>query len=1036
MIPQSLVDILNSDLNDNDDEGAVAPTLFEISPYYDNQNAIELLKTKTNTLTLLSLNCQSLNSKFTQLETYVRDLDNSEFKFSLICLQETWLSDDCDASLFQLEGYNFEYKPKRCSTHGGVGIYIGESIEYTVLPFDSNANIWDGIFIEIGVNLGNSQHKKRIILGNIYRPPRENSENYRIFNEEIQQILSQYSNSNAEFILTGDFNIDLLKMHQRENVNEFMEMLLSHGLLPKITLPTRLAQTCETLIDNCFVKLSVNFAKTTSGILLSNISDHQPYFVAFDFLKLTKDKVKYVKVFKNTPEAKLGFKAELGNLCSMSLFKMGSHDDPNKNYEILNGIVQTALDKHMPIKHVKYKKHKHKKSDWITSGIIRSIKFRDKLYQRLRVTPITDAIYNTLKTNLRTYNCILKQSIRKAKINYYKSSFQKYKNDMKSTWNIIKEIINKSNSKSDYPEKFIINDLEVNDPKIIADGFNKFFIDIGPKLAGKIRTASNFEQYLKATVTSTFQFENITEETIHGIIRNLKPKTSFGWDRISNKLLKYVANELVPFLTLILNQTLNTGIFPNKLKVAKVLPIFKKDDSMKFENYRPVSVLPSVSKVFERVIHNQLYSYFDINNLLYNSQYGFRCQHSTELAALETLDRIIDAMDMDKIPLNIYLDLSKAFDTLDHNILIKKLKYYGLQGVSVKLLENYLDNRYQYVIFGETKSDLLKISTGVPQGSILGPLLFIVYLNDVVESCNMFTPVIYADDTALFSVLEVFGPNSQDIETNINHELISIGNWFKANKLSINGSKTKAMLFHMANRHVTYPCLQLDGINIQFVKEFNYLGINFDSNITWKSHAQKMINKISRTCGVMNKLKHYLPSDILKTLYNSLVFPYLNYGIIVWGIAASKLNKLQKKAIRIVSGATYNAHTQPLFKKLELLTIEDIKKLQDLKFIFKYENNSLPDYFLFTMFVRQDEIHRYNTRQASHYRVPQSRHVFVRNSVRHRLPMVFNNCPVNIKEKVYTHSYQGFVRYVRKCFIDDYENTCAIQNCYICQRVG
>jgi hypothetical protein len=852
--------------------------------------------------------------------------------------------------------------------------------------------------------------KKELFWVIFIAPPREISENYRIFNEEIQQILSQYSNTNAEFILTGDFNIDLLKMHQKENVNDFMEMLLSHGMLPKITLPTRFAQSSETLIDNCFVKLSSNFAKTTSGILLNNISDHQPYFVTFDFLKLTKDKVKYVKVFKNTTETRLRFKTELERMCSMSLFKTGSHDDPNNNYNILNNVIQTALDKHMPTKYMKYKKHKHKKSDWITSGIIRSIKFRDKLYQRLRATPTTDTLYNTFKTNLRTYNCILKQSIRKANVNYYKSSFQKYKDDMKNTWNVIKEIINKSKSKSDYPENFIINELEVSDLKTIADGFNQYFVDIGPKLAEKIQTASNFESYLQVTVNSTFQFENITEDTILGIIKRLKPKTSFGWDRMSNKLLKYVADELVPFLTLIINQMLNTGIFPDKLKMAKVLPIYKKGDCRKFENYRPVSVLPSVSKVFERVIHNQLYSYFDTSNLLYNSQYGFRCQHSTELAALETLDRIINAMDKNETPLNIYLDLSKAFDTLDHKILIKKLSYYGLQGLSVKLMENYLDNRFQYVTFGETNSDLLNIRTGVPQGSILGPLLFIVYLNDVIEACDMFTPVIYADDTSLFAILEVFGQNQQGIDLNMNNELASISNWFKANRLSINGSKTKAMIFHTVNRYVTYPNLQLDGVNIQFVNEFNYLGINFDSNITWKSHVQKIFNKISRTSGIMAKLKHYLPSDILKIIYNSLVFPYLNYGIIVWGIAANKLHKLQKKAIRIINGAAYNAHSQPLFKKLEILTLEDIKKLQDLKFIFKLENNSLPNYFLSAMFERQDEIHSYDTRQASNYRVPLSKHVFVRNSIRHRLPLIYNNCPVNIKDKVHTHSYQGFVR--------------------------
>ena len=194
---------------------------------------------------------------------------------------------------------------------------------------------------------------------------------------------------------------------------------------------------------------------------------------------------------------------------------------------------------------------------------------------------------------------------------------------MKSTWTMIKEIINKSTTDSNHPVTFRINDTEQNDPKVIADEFNKFFVEIGPKLASRMQTNVNFGDYLLRPPTTTFDFHYVNENTISKIIDRLKPKTSCGRDNMSNKLLKYVKSEITPYLTLFINQSINTGIFPSKLKLAKVLPIHKKDDKSCLENYRPISILPSVSKVFERVIHNQLYEYFDSNNLLYHGQYGF-----------------------------------------------------------------------------------------------------------------------------------------------------------------------------------------------------------------------------------------------------------------------------------------------------------------------------------------------------------------------------------------------------------------------------
>ncbi len=292
--------------------------------------------------------------------------------------------------------------------------------------------------------------------------------------------------------------------------------------------------------------------------------------------------------------------------------------------------------------------------------------------------------------------------------------------------------------------------------------------------------------------------------------------------------------------------------------------------------------MPALSKIFEKVIFKQLYQFVQEKQLLYNAQYGFRTEHSTEFATLELIDRVIVEMDKNNTPLNIFLHLSKAFDTLDDKILLKKLNYYGINGVAYNLMESYLTNRKQYVDVDDVKLEMLMVTTGVPQGSILGPLLFIIYVNDIANANNFFNFIIYADDTTLSTTTEVIlnNINNDNIESKINSELACINEWLKYNKLSLDISKCKYVIFHKPQKRINQLQLNIENIAIDRVSDFNFLGLTINEHLNWKSHTDKLSNKISKTMGVLNKLKHFVPLNARVMIYNSLILSHLKYCIL------------------------------------------------------------------------------------------------------------------------------------------------------------
>ena len=399
---------------------------------------------------------------------------------------------------------------------------------------------------------------------------------------------------------------------------------------------------------------------------------------------------------------------------------------------------------------------------------------------------------------------------------------------------------------------------------------------------------------------TNFTFTNSDE--VLTLINGLKPKLSSGHDVISSTLLNDIGVVIAPTLSVIINQSLCTGVYPDKLKIAKVIPLFKKGDESLIENYRPISLLSSISKVFERIVFNQLYKYLDDNNLLFDSQYGFRKHHSTELAAVELIDRIYETIDQGDIPISIFLDLSKAFDTLDHSILLNKLEYYGVKGNASRWFSSYLTGRYQCVDMEGVRSEISYIKTGVPQGSILGTLLFILYVNDMHTISEKFTFITYADDNTCPLVSLSFDQEHtiDSISRGIDNEMKQVTDWLAVNKLSLNVSKTKYMLFHFSQRTLRdcdIPKIRINEIGIERVDECDFLGLTINENMTWNSHIRKISNKISRVVGIMNRLKHVLPQSALKLMYDSLINSHLQFCTTAWRYQCNRVTKLQKKSL-------------------------------------------------------------------------------------------------------------------------------------------
>ena len=610
-----------------------------------------------------------------------------------------------------------------------------------------------------------------------------------------------------------------------------------------------------------------------------------------------------------------------------------------------------------------YKNKKH----WLTAALRQSIKVKNLLFFDYKKNP------SPIKHNhYKQYRNKLNSLIRIAEKEYYQQLLEKTKSNLKKSWKIIRNIIKcKSQTTA---SQFVINNHSTSDGKLIVNTFNEYYVNIGTNLSKNIPITNKdpLDYISNIDINRTLYLRPTDKNEIKRYIINLK-SSSAGWDGFHADIVKSTYEVYLDVLVHMINLTLTQGIFPNELKKAKVLPLYKSGDNMLIKNYRPVSVLSVFSKLFEHVIYSRLYEFLKHHDILYNLQFGFRKDHSTIIALTILLDKILNGFNTGNMTLGVFLDFSKAFDTVNHDILLKKSFAYGIRGVAFDLIKNYLDHREQFVSYNGFDSDVKQINSGVPQGSILGPLIFILYINDISNVSETLFPILFADDSNVF----IQGNNLNNMVSTMNRELNKIYTLVISNKLSLNVSKTSYMIFKTRNLKILENnYVMIMGAKIVRVCNLKFLGIILDCHLSWQNHIDFIRKKISKAIGIILKARTVLSGRTLLGLYYTFLYPYINYGIEVWG-NTSKINldtvfKLQKKVLRIISYASYCSSSAPLFFTMNILNVRKVYMLKICQFMHKLVNAQLPN-IVNDMFVLNQSIYNYNTRSSMKYHVPINR---------------------------------------------------------------
>ena len=862
----------------------------------------------SNKFSLLNYNICSFNKNSVQFESL---LESINVKFKCIVITETW-NNDMNIEQCILPNYIEHHTPRSgeevFTRSGGVSVFCADEIQAMKIPHLSICSE----DIETCVVQFKYLEKNYVILG-VYRPYQGSKSE---FGKELDLIINSIDLNNCTVFVVGDFNLDFLDLED-PHIIEFATKLYSKSFIPLIDKPTRFPRGNQVGDPSCLDMIwTNNLSINTAGIIYYDQSDHLPSFCTMesDSTDCNDEKIKI--------ETRPFTESNLSNL-------IAKISDVNWDLEINCDNIETSImefsnkidkiyQKCFPVK-IKFISPKRQKNKWITQDVKKLINKKSETYKKYRLGLISREENNRIKNEMSS-------KINKAKHEFYKNSFEVYRGNIKKSWGLLHELMKKKNSKhTDIHLK--VGNRKIVEPLEVANTFAKYFSSVGEILENNLsRTEQCPLNYIERN-RSSFAIFPVSQHEISNIISNLK-NTKTELHTIPVELFKSIRNLISAPLTKIINNSFSTGIFPDCLKFAKVTPVFKKDDKELHTNYRPISSLPFLSKIFERCMANRIVSFFNRFELFSDRQFGFLKSKSTQDAIFNFTESIYDAIDSFSHNISILVDLKAAFDTVNHTILLNKLERYGVRGHCLQWFESYLSDRKFRVRIGKFFSNEQIVNIGIPQGSILGPILFIIYNNDLPKCSNRLVTTLFADDTN-FSLTH----NDYDsmVDT-MNRELELIQDWTVANRLTINNTKTELLLFGNISASNNNQQIYLNGSYVSYVEHAKFLGVIIDTNMNFKNHINYVTNKIAKHAGILYRIKDCMPPKTRITYYNSFVLPYLNYNIIHWGSTnVTHLNPLivvQKRIIRTMADADYLAHTPPLFRKFGLLNVVDLYKFQ------------------------------------------------------------------------------------------------------------
>ena len=833
-------------------------------------------------------------------------LTRLKFDCDVLILTECWIS--TSTVIPKLPGYRSSATKNNTKQNDGVVVYFKDHLNFTTQ---------EPQFIDGNCLLMLSDQDTAII--SLYRSPSvKNIDTFLVSLNDILLKLSAFKN----VLIVGDINIPINFDKIDSSGERYLTLAASHGLLPAHTSITR--EASGTCLDHILAKSQFPILTIIPD---TTLTDHFPVLACMDFKK--------TRHFATTTITKIDMETVRSAILAIDLSPIYSSSDPAFAVNYLTNNIKAVVDENTSI--ITLSRRKKIIKPWITHGLLRCMKNRDILHSKSTMSPGNEVLRITYVRYRNYCNVILK----KLKRAYEKSLIEEVRNDPKTLWQTIKTITNTAKEKNT-PEELL---KLCSTPNLSVNNINQYFVDVGRNLAEdcirlhRKQAPRSVDSSSPANFAhcNSFMMESVSEGEVERLILGLKTESAVGWDKISNKILKHNIDALVHPLTFVFNACLDSGSFPDHLKKSEVRPIYKAGDRNRISNYRPISILPALSKLLEKIINVRLVNYLEKNNLLSNRQFGFRKGKSTEGAVHMLTNYISKNLDKGKKCLSIFLDLSKAFDTISVSILLNKLERIGIRGNQLNLFRSYLTGRKQCVRVGNYTSDDLTVDYGVPQGSVLGPTLFLVYINELT---NLELPqgelISYADDTALFfsadSWDEVFGVAQRGYDV--------VRKWLSDNILTLNVDKTKYITFSIrhltgvnTNNHhiVSHNCVNRVGCactSLERVDSIRYLGITIDSHLNFKEHIRHLCARVRKLIYVFKNLRHAADPILLKQIYLVICQSVISYCITCWGGAAKttikNLEIAQRAILKIITFKPILYPTTELYQLCRVLTVRQL----------------------------------------------------------------------------------------------------------------